>query len=138
MRIGRLNDDPLTLVLEAVPDRVLTSFVCCAEPWDAGRVTPTRADKEACEAHEALSQGPMRQRALELIARHEGRWSFYQLDWAMTAGGVTDMPGGWSIGRLLDALEDEGLIVGAEQADTGAVLYSLTEVGRAALRQPVS
>jgi DNA-binding HxlR family transcriptional regulator len=69
---------------------------------------------------------------LKLIANHDGGWSWYQLDRALSARGLMlKMP----LTAVLQQVEDEGLIRSAAGHNPSQPVYSITDMGRARIAE---
>ncbi len=68
---------------------------------------------------------------LKCVAKHDGQWSWYQLDRALSYGENLSVI--HRLGEALDNLEQEDLI--RAEGEGGQPLYWITEVGRQQLTQ---
>ena len=69
---------------------------------------------------------------LKLVAEHDGDWSWYQLDRALSARGmIPTMP----LTTVLRDAEEKGLIRLAAGSTPSQPVYSITNIGRARILQ---
>jgi hypothetical protein len=79
---------------------------------------------------------PFHREILELIAAHDGRYSWYQLDRALSnapAGTERNLPLLRGLTRVLRGLEDDGLISAGAGDVPSQPVYTITAKGRQAL-----
>jgi hypothetical protein len=83
---------------------------------------------------------PFLREILEVIAAHDGRYGWYQIDRALSQfspNGERNLPRLRGLTRVLRGLEDDGLIAAGSGHSPSLPVYSITARGRQALAPPV-
>lgn len=69
---------------------------------------------------------------LRMICNHDGEWSWYQIDRALTTNGIFLQE---SLIVVLHELEEKGFISAQGEANPAQPRYSITELGREVLAE---
>ncbi|MDT5124041.1 MAG: hypothetical protein QOC96_3523 [Acidobacteriota bacterium] len=70
---------------------------------------------------------------LKLIYENDGRWSWYQLDRALS---VRQLHGGGRLIKVLQHLEENGLIRSEASSEDSVPRYYVTDAGKRLLKEP--